>query len=273
MGAALRMLKVIAALALGVLPAAAQGDARSYDCIIQPSVITKIGPPATGIIAEVNVDRGDWVEAGQQIARLDTVLQDLAVRNAELRAQSRAELEAAEARVVFLRARLERNSTLVTQNVVTVASVEEIQTELAVAENDLLSAQQAIEIAELELEIAQADRARRVVISPIAGYVTERTLSAGEYWGEDKSIVTIAGVDQLYVEAIADLAAFALAQVGASAMVKPEEPIGGQYDARIAVVDQVFDAASGTFGVRLVLDNSERLLPAGLRCTVTFAGP
>lgn len=265
------LLKTVATLALCTGPALAQ-DAQSYDCIIQPSMIIKVGPPVTGIIAEVDVERGDWVEAGQQIARLDTALQDLAVHNAELRAKSRAELEAADARVVFLRARLERNATLVTQNVVTVASVEEIETELAVAENELLSAQQAIEIAELDLQIAQAERARRVVVSPIAGYVTERTLSAGEFWGEDKAIITIAAVDQLHVEAIADLKAFALARLGETATVQPEEPIGGTYDAEITVVDQVFDAASGTFGVRLVLDNSDRKLPAGLRCSVTFAG-
>jgi hypothetical protein len=36
------------------------------------------------------------------------------------------------------------------------------------------------------------------------------------------------------------------------------------------VVDPVIDAASGTFGVRLELPNSDYRLPAGLRCKVRF---
>ena len=39
------------------------------------------------------------------------------------------------------------------------------------------------------------------------------------------------------------------------------------------MVDRVFDAASGTFGVRLDLPNSDGALPAGQRCIVSFALP
>ena len=59
-------------------------------------------------------------------------------------------------------------------------------------------------------------------------------------------------------------------QPGMPAKVTPELPIGGIYDAEVAVVDNVFDAASRTFRVRLVLSNADYALPAGLRCTVRF---
>jgi hypothetical protein len=36
------------------------------------------------------------------------------------------------------------------------------------------------------------------------------------------------------------------------------------------IVDRVVDAASGTFGVRLELSNSDLRLPAGRKCNVTF---
>ena len=50
----------------------------------------------------------------------------------------------------------------------------------------------------------------------------------------------------------------------------PEEPIGGTYEARVEVIDRLFDAASGTFGVHLSLSNDSYQLPAGLRCRVRF---
>ena len=56
------------------------------------------------------------------------------------------------------------------------------------------------------------------------------------------------------------------------AEVKPETPVGGSYRGRVIIVDEVVDAASGTFGVRIELPNSDHRLPAGLTCTVRFGG-
>ncbi len=49
-------------------------------------------------------------------------------------------------------------------------------------------------------------------------------------------------------------------------------PVGGRYWARVAIVDGVMDAASGTFGVRLILQNPDYCVPAGLKCQVDFSG-
>ena len=57
----------IAALALLAAPAAAE---TRYDCVIAPSFEAELGSAVTGLVKEVLVDRGDWVEAGQVVARL-----------------------------------------------------------------------------------------------------------------------------------------------------------------------------------------------------------
>jgi len=50
----------------------------------------------------------------------------------------------------------------------------------------------------------------------------------------------------------------------------PEAPVGGDYAAKIEVVDRMLDAASGTFGVRLRLPNPGNRIPAGVKCKVRF---
>ena len=40
--------------------------------------------------------------------------------------------------------------------------------------------------------------------------------------------------------------------------------------AEVQVADPVFDPASGTFGLRLILRNQDGVTPAGLRCKVSF---
>ena len=59
-------------------------------------------------------------------------------------------------------------------------------------------------------------------------------------------------------------------EVGMIGVVMPEAPVGGSYSATVTVVDRVVDAASGTFGVRLELPNTDHALAAGLKCRVRF---
>jgi len=54
------------------------------------------------------------------------------------------------------------------------------------------------------------------------------------------------------------------------AQIRPESPKGGIYTASVVIVDQVVDAASGTYGVRLEMSNPFHRLPAGLKCKVRF---
>ena len=44
----------------------------------------------------------------------------------------------------------------------------------------------------------------------------------------------------------------------------------GEVIAEVQVADPVFDPASGTFGLRLILRNQDGVTPAGLRCKVSF---
>jgi multidrug efflux pump subunit AcrA (membrane-fusion protein) len=103
--------------------------------------------------------------------------------------------------------------------------------------------------------------------------VTQRPLGPGEYISQEASIVSIARIDPLNVEAFLPVRYYGLIKVGDSASVRPDDPVGGDRNAEVSVVDQVFDAASGTFGVRLKLPNPNNTVPAGLRCRVTFQAP
>jgi hypothetical protein len=100
--------------------------------------------------------------------------------------------------------------------------------------------------------------------------VIERKLSTGEYIHEQKSIMTIAQVDPLNVELILPLDRYGGIKIGALGVVHPARPAGGAWPARVGVVDPVIDAASDTFGVRLLPPNPDRTIPAGIRCTVEW---
>jgi hypothetical protein len=84
-----------------------------------------------------------------------------------------------------------------------------------------------------------------------------------------KTILKIAQIDPLLVEVALPLEAYGKLRVGMTGMVIPEG-LKGRYSASITVVDSVFDAASGMFGVRLEMKNRRASIPGGIRCQVDF---
>jgi len=82
--------------------------------------------------------------------------------------------------------------------------------------------------------------------------------------------VTVARLDVLRVEAFAPIAYFPALAVGQTVTVTPEPPLDQPRQARVQVIDRVFDAATATFGLRMELENPDLTLPAGLRCTLSF---
>ena len=63
------MHRLLPLLALLATPAF---GAESFDCVIDPSSTLKLGSPISGLLAEVLVDRGDFVTAGQAVAQLES---------------------------------------------------------------------------------------------------------------------------------------------------------------------------------------------------------
>ncbi|MEK6801421.1 MAG: HlyD family efflux transporter periplasmic adaptor subunit [Nitrospirota bacterium] len=124
-------------------------------------------------------------------------------------------------------------------------------------------------LADLELNRTTAEVALRTLKSPINGVVVERYMHPGEFPKQER-VLKLAQIDPLRVEAYAPVALLGKITVGMTGSVKPEDPVKGEYQGKVTVVDKVVDAASGTFGVRMEVPNPDMKLPAGLKCTVRF---
>lgn len=255
------------------LPVLAQGiEAERFDCMMDPSELVLVGSPQAGLLGEVIVRRGQVVRAGDPIARLVSDLEEATVALLEADAASTAELDAQRAQRDLAATRYERTEELVERNVGTADQLDVARAELVTAESLVAEAELNRDLAQRELERARSALAQRTIRSPIDGIVFSRNRSAGEFLSQDDHIVAVVALDPLYVEAYLPVEYYPSVRAGMAATVEPGLPIGGAYEARVTVVDQVFDAASGTFGVRLEMPNPDASLPGGQRCTVSFPG-
>lgn len=241
--------------------------ARPSDCLIEPSQVVKVNSGVEGVIAAIYVDRGDTVRRGQVMAQLRADVDRAGLAAAQAKAANVYSERAAASRAVYLDS-LRRSNEQVGKYVARV-SVEEAQANAKAAADERNAAGQERRVAVLDSARYSRVLGEKTVRSPVNGIVTERRMSPGEYRGADAShILTVAQVDPLFVEVFAPIAQLKSVAVGQSVTIRPEEPVGGEYQARIKVIDRVFDAASGTFGMRLELPNPGYRLPAGLRCRI-----
>ena len=259
-------------IGLAVLLAAPAGLSaqESFDCVMDPSEIVLVGAPTGGILAEASVERGDRVAAGQVIARLSSEIEEASIRVLEARTGSDAALQAQLARRDLVQTRFDRSRELREKNVISEDQFAEVSAELVAAESLVRQAELENTIAAQELERARAVLDQRTIRSPIDGVVIARNTDAGEYLAQDNYVASIVALDPLYVETYLPVEVYDRVRVGALGVVEPDAPVGGRYEAQVTVVDRVFDAASGTFGLRLELANPEGALPAGQRCRVSF---
>lgn len=254
-----------------ILLLAGPANAGEYACLIEPKQVLKLAAPVQGVVAAVEVDRGDRVRKGQVLARLDSDVEEANALIAQVRAANDTAIRSGRARLDFLRRKQSRNDQLRTTDAVSFAQADEAASDARVAEAQLREAELNVAQARLEAKRSEGLLQQRRVVSPIDGVVTERSLGPGEFRNDQATILTIAEINPLRVETFLPIAVYGQVKVGDKAVVVPEAPVGGSYAATVTVVNAVFDAASGTIGVRLELPNPDLLLPAGIHCRVRFS--
>lgn len=216
---------------------------RALDCLLEPHLEVDVGSPVLGILAKVNVDRGDTVVKGQVIAELESAAQAARVKLAEARAE-------------FNRRKVARNDDLYRDELISIHEKDEIETQSVISELELLEAREELNM--------------RTIRSPLNGVVVDRFVSPGEYV-QETPVVKLAQINPLNVEVIAPVALFGSVGVGISARVELSPPLSGTYTVKATVVDRVIDAASGTFGIRFELPNPGNKIPSGLNCRIQIA--
>ncbi len=257
------------AVLLAVWPWSAWAQAE-IDCLMEPDEVVELGSPVSGLLDAVLVSRGDAVEAGQVVARLNSTVERSTVELLELRANSTSVIDAQKEQLAMIERRHRRISELRQRGVVAEEALDVIEAERIAAQSLLVQAELNRDIAIKELVRARAALGLREIHSPISGIVAERVLTGGEFVGQDDHVLQIVRLDPLKVEAFVPVDMFTKVKVGDRALVRPAPPLAGSHEAVVTVVDRVFDAASGTFVVRLELPNSDGDLPAGHRCELAF---
>lgn len=200
--------------------------------------------PTGGRITSITVDDGDRVEAGAELARIDRVQQEQALRSA------RAQLAAASAELTAARDNEARQSQLFERGATTRATRS--------AATDRLAAAAARE-AQAEAELNQAESALddTVLLAPSAGTVIKRLAEPGQIVGAAQPVLQLAlgdGYEAVFnvPEAVLNFgnAEHAPPPIRLSPLDRPNVTVGGQ----VREISPLVDPASGTVKVKVAMD-------------------
>lgn len=250
---------------------ARQTVVEGLDCVVEPSTVVELGTSVPGLLAHHAVDRGDFVARGDVIGELESGVERSSLAIALATVDQKAALELRELGVAFSERTLRRNTSLVRTASISAQDLDQVETETRVAELQLAQERESHRLAQLEVERAREILQRRRIVSPIDGTVVDRYKSPGEYVDGDP-VFKLAQLDPLHVEVIVPLDYLGQIEAGMPASINVLAPGFDQrrLDARVHRIDSLADAASGTFGVRVVLDNPDHKIPGGVRCQIDF---
>lgn len=246
---------------------------------VKPAQLVRTGFKLAGVIDRINVKEGDTISKGQVIATLETDDYQLGVNAAqaqydavERQADSaiRSGVNQAEANLEFVKTQYERMEKLYEEGAIPKTTLEELETQLVVAESKYQEALDAYSITEAQLkqagtgiEAAENKIKDTVLKSPISGTVIQKLFEEGETIASGHPVVVLGRLDVLEVEiGVPDILIDSI-QIGKNVDVYIyglEKEVQG----RISNINTAADLETRTFGVKIDIANSENRIKPGM---------
>lgn len=202
-------------------------------------------PETAGRIVRIAFADGAPVRQGQLLVQLDDTLQ-------------RAELSQAQAQLSIARATHKRNEELVAQNFL--------------AQRVLDESRASLQVAQAQVELAQARLVRMGIVAPFAGTVGIRNVNLGDYVKDGADLVHLEDTSALYVDFRLPERYQARLGVGQSVAVQLDALPGRDFKARVLAVDPLIDANGRALLVRAAMPPAPgAVLRPGLFARVTVA--
>lgn len=249
----------------------ASSQTMIYEGFTEPRYDIMVAATEIGRLETVHVEVGDRVQAGQIVGQLEDVIQASSVRIATLQTKMTGELKAAKADVDLHQSRTESLRKLAADGMARPDELVRAETDLRVASSRYLAVQEQLQLRNLELERFQLQLQRRKIRAPMDGVISQLFHQPGEYITPgDPAVVRLLVMDKLYAVFNIPVEDTATVQVGSSVRVFLRSN-STTIDASVSSIAPDIDGESGTVQVRVELDNTDRKLLAGDRCTMQLA--
>lgn len=256
-----------AALALAT---AVPAWASDYVGIVHARHQLTLSTPTPGVVARVLAEPGRRVEAGATLIQLDDRLQATEEQRRRVIAADDAELRATEQRLALIEPLAEDARRLAaTPGALSREDAARSELELVAARGRLAQLQAQKQREQLELAVAEQERAQRKVTAPVAGVVVRVDIDAGEWARPGEPLVQLVDASVLHLRVNMPAAVARTLREGQALNVAFEAAMGlAPQPGQVSFVSPAVDAASGLVEVRVRFANPGGRIPPGIKGSV-----
>ena len=216
----------------------------------------ELAPGMTGVIANIEVEEGDTVEAGQRLFRIEGSEVKLAV------SQAKAAVAAAELQLAEAEREAERTRKLAERGSVGHANLERAQAGVEAAKAGVKQAKAAA-------AVARARTADLTVESPIAGVVTSKLKNVGEVATMMPPTVVVVIDDLSIVEVRVRVPELKLREVDTGSPVTVYFPaLDEEREVPVTRIGNAVDPRTRTIELIIEVDNPDRRIKSGMSVEV-----
>ena len=246
-----------------------QGENEEIEGFTQPFRKIDLSSDETGAIADLAVREGDFVEAGDVVANLDSRVQSIQLKIARQVASSTSQRGAARKSLTKRQAISQRLAQMHSQGHASQSEIIRADLELSIAESKYNTAVEEASVRAIEVERAAVQLQRRTITAPFNGQIAKIHSREGEFLSPlHPEVCTIVQTDKL-------LATFNVSSdqardfaVGQSYELRLEN--GETVSGEVYIVGVETDPQSGTVEIKLVIDNSDFRIRSGENVTLNI---
>jgi RND family efflux transporter MFP subunit len=231
-----------------------------------------IAARVAGPVADVLLDVGDRVEAGEVLAILSTerLSAERAVREAAVRV-AEAKIRTAEEEAKLFRQELKRLDGLKKSAAFSQARYDNKRQEVAMAEGELAQAEAELVREKATLEMVEIDLDRALIRAPFPGVVSQRHVAAGNYVGIGDRVMTLINDRDLEIEA--DVPSVRLQGLVRGTGIEIELDDGSRHRAAVRAIVPEENPLTRTQPVRFTPSFGDVLRPLAANQSVTVLLP
>jgi RND family efflux transporter MFP subunit len=244
----------------------------SYEGIIVPIHEIALAMAIDGVVKELFIKEGDFVQTGGKLLKLDDTLQGLEMERRKAIYNNNAEIQSNKENLIIIKSLLDSAKQLYEKTAsVSLDEVKNLEMQYHNLQGKVNVAEAQKKQEHIEYEISKEVFARYVLTSPINGMVTAIKPEAGEWAKAGETVAVVVDASACYVD-------FNIAQQYARKLKKGDWiSIGvdeGQGKAArkgaVVFVSSVADKASGLVKVKVEFENKNgKVIPGGL-ATINF---
>lgn len=218
---------------------------------LQPLDQSQVRAEVAATVEDVMVRRGERVQKGQLLAKLDTA--DLGARLRE----KQSNLDSARSALNLAAINREKAATLA-------KSGYKSQTALDEAENTWRTARANVAAMEQQVTMAKKALNDAAIYAPLGGLIGDRFVNPGERVAVDAKLFTIADLDTMEVEALVPARDVPQLKVGQRVILHVEGFGDREFDAQIARINPTAQSGTRSIPVFVLLRNPDLVLRGGM---------